>query len=231
MPVSFGSGALGADYLKARAELDKRFQERIADAAAVDARQARTQPRRPAPRRERDFRDAGRESVRSAAAGSVDVHLSERAAAARQRERTADRRPDEDRSMRVPPCQRRCRWRCLLRRQRAPAPKKSTRRAQADPTRRGRHRQRLRRRSQVSGWDRAEVQVDADLGSDVRAAGFHRRRRAHHDRSRAAEGHAARRGSSDLVVQVPRDSSLIDQHRQRRPDDQGRARHRSACRR
>lgn len=29
MPVSFGAEALGADYLKARSELDKRFEERI----------------------------------------------------------------------------------------------------------------------------------------------------------------------------------------------------------
>ena len=61
---------------------------------------------------------------------------------------------------------------------------------------------------QVTGWDRNEVQVNADLADGVRAAGLQEQRRAHDHRSRAAEAAAAISGSTDLVVHVPRNSSL-----------------------
>ena len=60
---------------------------------------------------------------------------------------------------------------------------------------------------QVTGWDRNEVQVNADLSDGVAAAGLQDQRRAHDHRSRAAEGRSYQ-GSTDLVVHVPRNSSL-----------------------
>jgi DUF4097 and DUF4098 domain-containing protein YvlB len=61
---------------------------------------------------------------------------------------------------------------------------------------------------EVSGWDRNEVQVDADLGSNVERLDFRR------DGSRTYIKVVLPRmsggsGSSDLVVKVPRDSGLI----------------------
>jgi DUF4097 and DUF4098 domain-containing protein YvlB len=61
---------------------------------------------------------------------------------------------------------------------------------------------------QVSGWDRAEVSVEADLGSSVERLEFRR------DGSRTLVKVVLPRmssgsGSSDLVVRIPRDSSLI----------------------
>lgn len=61
---------------------------------------------------------------------------------------------------------------------------------------------------EVTGWDRAEVQVDADLGSKVERLDFRR------DGSRTLvkvvlPKIGAGGGSSDLIVKVPRDSGLI----------------------
>jgi hypothetical protein len=61
---------------------------------------------------------------------------------------------------------------------------------------------------EVSGWDRNEVQVDADLGSNVERLDFRR------DGSRTyikvmLPRMSGGSGSSDLVVKVPRDSGLI----------------------
>jgi DUF4097 and DUF4098 domain-containing protein YvlB len=60
----------------------------------------------------------------------------------------------------------------------------------------------------VSAWDRNEVQVDADLGSNVQRLDFRR------DGSRTyikvvLPSMSAGGGSSDLIVKVPRDSGLI----------------------
>lgn len=61
---------------------------------------------------------------------------------------------------------------------------------------------------EVTAWDRAEVQVDADLGSNVERLDFRR------DGSRTyikvvLPSMSAGGGSSDLVVKVPRDSGLV----------------------
>lgn len=61
---------------------------------------------------------------------------------------------------------------------------------------------------EVSAWDRAEVQVDADLGSSVERLDFRR------DGSRTyikvvLPSMSMGSGSSDLIVKVPRDSGLI----------------------
>ena len=178
---SFGSERLGAGYMNARAELDKRFQERIASLPPATRTKVEKQPCGPAPRGGRDLRDAGRESFGSAAAGSVDVHLPERAAVARERERAADRRLDEDRSMRVAVAV----AATLLLAQSAGA-EEVEKRAQADP--RGEVViVNVAGDVQVTGWDRNEVQVNADLSDGVAAAGLQDQRRAHHHRGRAAE--------------------------------------------
>lgn len=61
---------------------------------------------------------------------------------------------------------------------------------------------------EVSTWDRAEVRVDADLGSNVERLDFRR------DGSRTyikvvLPGNSAGGGSSDLTVKIPRDSGLV----------------------
>ena len=61
---------------------------------------------------------------------------------------------------------------------------------------------------EVSTWDRAEVQVDADLGSSVERLDFRR------DGSRTIVRVVLPRsngssGSSDLIVKIPRDSGLV----------------------
>jgi DUF4097 and DUF4098 domain-containing protein YvlB len=61
---------------------------------------------------------------------------------------------------------------------------------------------------EVSGWDRAEVQVDADLGSSVERLDFRRDGTRTYIKvvlPRMSSGS----GSSDLIVKVPRDSGLI----------------------
>lgn len=61
---------------------------------------------------------------------------------------------------------------------------------------------------QVSGWDRAEVQVDADLGSKVQRLDFRREgQRTFIKVVLPKLGGSS--GSSDLTVKVPRDSGLI----------------------
>jgi hypothetical protein len=61
---------------------------------------------------------------------------------------------------------------------------------------------------EVASWDRAEVQVDADLGSNVERLDFRR------DGSRTyikvvLPSMSGGGGSSDLVVKIPRDSALV----------------------
>lgn len=60
---------------------------------------------------------------------------------------------------------------------------------------------------EVIGWDRAEVQVDADLGSSVERLEFRRDGQRTYVKVILPKGRGSS-GSSDLVVRVPRDSSL-----------------------
>jgi DUF4097 and DUF4098 domain-containing protein YvlB len=60
---------------------------------------------------------------------------------------------------------------------------------------------------EVSGWDRAEVQVDADLGSSVERLEFRRDGQRTYVKVILPKGRGSS-GASDLIVKIPRDSSL-----------------------
>lgn len=60
---------------------------------------------------------------------------------------------------------------------------------------------------EVIGWDRAEVQVDADLGSSVERLEFRRDGQRTYIKVILPKGRGSS-GSSDLVVKIPRDGSL-----------------------
>jgi DUF4097 and DUF4098 domain-containing protein YvlB len=60
---------------------------------------------------------------------------------------------------------------------------------------------------QVNGWNRAEVQVNADLGSSVERLEFRRDGQRTYVKVILPKGRGSSR-SSDLVVNIPRDSSL-----------------------
>lgn len=60
---------------------------------------------------------------------------------------------------------------------------------------------------EVSGWDRAEVQVEADLGSSVERLEFRRDGQRTYVKVILPKGRGSS-GASDLVVKIPRDSSL-----------------------
>ena len=59
----------------------------------------------------------------------------------------------------------------------------------------------------VDGWDRAEVQVNADLGSGVERLEFKRDGHRTYVKVILPRGRSSS-GSSDLTVKIPRDSSL-----------------------
>jgi DUF4097 and DUF4098 domain-containing protein YvlB len=60
---------------------------------------------------------------------------------------------------------------------------------------------------EVRGWDRNEVQVDADLGSSVERLEFKRDGQRTYVKVILPRGHGSS-GASDLVVKIPRESSL-----------------------
>ena len=61
---------------------------------------------------------------------------------------------------------------------------------------------------EVKAWDRAEVRVEADLGSGVERLEFNRDGQRTYVKVILPRGRSTSSGSSDLVVSVPRDSSL-----------------------
>ena len=60
---------------------------------------------------------------------------------------------------------------------------------------------------QVQGWDRAEIEVEADLGSSVEKLDFHRDGKRTVIEVILPRGHSSS-GSTDLRVRIPRESSL-----------------------
>ena len=163
-PASFSSGASGGRIFEARAELDKRFQERIKSLPPADARQARSNLA--------DLRQAANEISATLAEHPSDPLLQDLLMSTYQSELQllADvsevPRLDEDRSMKcllVSPL------RCLMALSRRA--RRRSRRAHR-PMRAVKWNRQRRRRRAGHGWDRAEVQVERRSAEQRGTAGL-----------------------------------------------------------